>query len=57
MILLKLAGDSEALSRIGSCLITKLSRMPDVEIAAGPSGRGSGDGGTLAENIFFGLNY
>jgi hypothetical protein len=37
MILLKLAGDSEALSRIRSCLITKLSRMPDVEIAAGPS--------------------
>ena len=37
MILLKLAGDSEALSRIGSCLITKLSRMPDVAIAAGPS--------------------
>jgi hypothetical protein len=26
----------------------QLSRMPDVEIAAGPSGRGSGDGGTLA---------
>ena len=37
MILLKLAGDSEALSHIGSCLIAKLSRMPDVEIAVGPS--------------------
>jgi hypothetical protein len=36
-ILLQLAGDSEALSRIGSCLAAKLSQMPDVEIAAGPS--------------------
>ena len=37
MILLKLAGDSEAISHIGTCLTTRLSRMPDVEIAAGPS--------------------
>jgi len=37
IILLQLAGDSEALSLIGSCLATKLSRMPDVEIATGPS--------------------
>ena len=36
-ILLQLAGDGEALSRIGSCLASKLSRMPDVEIATGPS--------------------
>jgi hypothetical protein len=36
-ILLQLAGDREALSRIGSCLASKLSQMPDVEIAAGPS--------------------
>ena len=34
-ILLQLAGDSEALSRIRSCLADKLSRMPDVEIATG----------------------
>ena len=37
IILLQLAGDSEALSHIGSCLATKLSQMPDVEIAAGPN--------------------
>jgi hypothetical protein len=37
IILLQLAGDSEALAHIGSCLATKLSRMPDVEIATGPS--------------------
>ena len=37
MILLQLSGDSDALSRIGSCLAAKLSRMPDVEIAPGPS--------------------
>ena len=36
-VLLQLAGDGEALSRIGSCLASKLSRMPDVEIATGPS--------------------
>ena len=36
-ILLQLAGDSQALSRIGSCLASKLSRMPDVEIATEPS--------------------
>lgn len=36
-ILLQLAGDSQALSRIGPCLASKLSRMPDVEIATGPS--------------------
>ena len=33
IILLQLAGDSEALAQIGSCLASKLSRMPDVEIA------------------------
>ena len=37
IILLQLAGDSEALAHIGSCLATKLSQMPDVEIAAGPN--------------------
>jgi hypothetical protein len=37
MFLLKLAGDNETLSRIGSCLSSRLSRMPDVEIATRPS--------------------
>ena len=37
IILLQLAGDSEALAQFGSCLASKLSRMPDVEIATGPS--------------------
>src|SRR5215469_17200589 len=37
IILLQLAGDSEALAQVGSCLADKLSRMPDVEIATGPS--------------------
>ena len=37
IILLQLAGDSEALLHIGSCLAAKLSKMPDVEIATGPS--------------------
>ena len=37
IILLQLAGDSEALAQVGSCLASKLSRMPDVEIATGPS--------------------
>jgi hypothetical protein len=36
-ILLQLAGDRETLSRIGSCLSARLSQMPDVEIATGPS--------------------
>jgi hypothetical protein len=36
-ILLQLAGDSEALAQVGSCLASKLSSMPDVEIATGPS--------------------
>jgi hypothetical protein len=36
-IVLQLAGDSEALARIGSCVATKLSQMPDVEIATGPN--------------------
>ena len=37
IILLQLTGDSEALAQVGSCLADKLSRMPDVEIATGPS--------------------
>jgi hypothetical protein len=37
IILLQLAGDSEALAQVGSCLASKLSRMPDVEIATGPN--------------------
>jgi hypothetical protein len=37
VILLQLAGDSEALIQIGSCLASKLSRMPDVEIATAPN--------------------
>jgi hypothetical protein len=36
-ILLQLAGDSEALAQVGSCLASKLSRMPDVEIATAPT--------------------
>ena len=36
-ILLQLAGDSEALAQVGSCLASKLSSMPDVEIATAPS--------------------
>ena len=36
-ILLQLAGDSQALAQVGSCLAARLSRMPDVEIATGPS--------------------
>jgi hypothetical protein len=36
-ILLQLAGDSEALAQVGSCLTSKLSRMPDVEIATAPT--------------------
>jgi hypothetical protein len=38
-ILLHLAGDSEALAQVGSCLATKLSKMPDVEIATGLTDR------------------
>ena len=37
IIQLQLAGDSEALTQVGSCLASRLSRMPDVEIATGPS--------------------
>ena len=37
IILLQLAGDREALTQLGSCLASRLSRMPDVEIATGPS--------------------
>jgi len=36
IILLRLAGDSQALAQIGSCLASKLSKMPDVEIATEP---------------------
>jgi hypothetical protein len=37
IISLQFAGASEALPQVGSCLASKLSRMPDVEIATGPS--------------------
>ena len=37
IILLRLAGQSEALAEIGACLASKLSRMPDVKIATGPT--------------------
>jgi len=37
IFLLQLAVDREALAQIGSCLASKLSRMPDVEIASGPT--------------------
>jgi len=33
VVLLRLSGDSVALPQIGSCLTTKLSQMPDIEIA------------------------
>jgi hypothetical protein len=36
IILLELAGDSEALAQVGACLIAKLSGMPDVEITTAP---------------------
>jgi hypothetical protein len=36
-ILLQLAGDGEALAQVGSCLASKLSSMPDVEIATAPT--------------------
>ena len=37
IILLRLAGHSDALAEMGSCLAAKLSRMPDVEITTGPT--------------------
>jgi hypothetical protein len=37
IILLRLAGHSQAVAEIGSCLASKLSRMPDVEITTGPA--------------------
>jgi hypothetical protein len=37
IILLRLAGQTEVLAEIGSCLASKLSRMPDVEITTGPA--------------------
>jgi hypothetical protein len=37
IILLQLSGDDEMLAQIGSCLASKLSRMPDVEIATAPT--------------------
>jgi hypothetical protein len=37
IILLQLAGDDEMLAQVGSCLASKLSRMPDVEIATAPT--------------------
>jgi len=37
IILLRLAGQTEALAEIGSCLAYKLSRMPDVEVTTGPA--------------------
>ena len=36
ILLLRLAGDSGAVPQIRSCLATKLSKMPDVEVATGP---------------------
>jgi len=36
-VLLQLAGDSQALAQFRACLAGKLSKMPDVEIATGPS--------------------
>jgi len=55
VILLRLAGESRALPQLGSCLNTKLRKMPDIEIATAPTdgvryivdiiaGRGAGDG-------------
>jgi len=38
VILLRLAGESRALPQLGSCLNTKLLKMPDIEIATGPTG-------------------
>src|SRR5580692_9963554 len=35
IILLRLTGDSRAMPQIRSCLTSKLSQMPDVEIASG----------------------
>jgi hypothetical protein len=37
IMLLQLAGDGEARAEVGSCLAARLSSMPDVEIAAGPT--------------------
>jgi len=37
IIELRLAGDAEALTPIGSCLADKLSQMPDVKVAAVPT--------------------
>lgn len=38
VILLRLAGESRALPQLGSCLNTKLLKMPDIEIASAPTG-------------------
>jgi hypothetical protein len=37
VILLRLAGDSRALPQLGSCLSSKLLKMPDIELATAPS--------------------
>jgi hypothetical protein len=37
VILLRLAGDSRALPQLGSCLNSKLLKMPDIEVATAPS--------------------
>jgi hypothetical protein len=37
VILLRLAGESRALPQLGSCLNTKLLKMPDIEIATAPT--------------------
>ncbi len=37
VILLRLAGDSPALSNFRSCLTSKLSQMPDIEIVSSPT--------------------
>jgi hypothetical protein len=55
VILLRLAGDIRALPQLGSCLNSKLLKMPDIEVATAPSdgvrfivdiiaGRGADDG-------------
>jgi hypothetical protein len=39
VIQLRLAGDSRALPQLGSCLNSKLLKMPDIEVVAAPSDR------------------
>ena len=37
IILLRFASDTGAISQLRSCLVSRLSKMPDTEIAAGPA--------------------